>query len=175
MLPAHTSICLIEHRHQLPLLCSKTRNNRVMLKAWWPQERRRALLSRSGVPGAPVGGMVVAASPKQSHFLTRTWDGAGMMWTYFLFSPWWGTGEGRAGGGCVTIVTTELKTLCRKLNLITDRERCVFRVKNTGGKVTEGNVETTSESNIKSTVTATSGIRTLWHPLTAHTLKWQVS
>lgn len=65
------------------------------------------------------------------------------------------------GGGGVTIVTTELKTLCRKLNLITDRERCVFRVKNTGRKVTEGNVEMTSESNIKSKVTATSGIRTL--------------
>lgn len=55
MLPAHPAICLIDRRHQLPLLCSKTRNNRAMLKAGWPQERRRALLSRSVVPGSPGG------------------------------------------------------------------------------------------------------------------------
>ena len=128
MLPAHPSICLIEHRPQLPLLCGKTRNNREMLKAWRPQGRRRALLSRAllrallsrSVYQGLLGRMVMVASPKQIHVLTWTRDGAGRMWADFLLSPWWGAGEGRAGGGCVTIVTIELKTLSR-ISLLTGK------------------------------------------------------
>lgn len=171
MLPAHPAICLIDCRHQLPLLCSKTRNNRAMLKAGWPQERRRALLSRSVVPGAP-GGMVVAASPKQIHFLSRTWGGAYMMMNLLLcwFLLW---GRGQCVWRCYHSYQRNQDTVQKTES--PDREKVSFQVKNTSRNVTEGNVEMTTGRNAKAKVTTTPRIQTLLCPLTAHTLKWQSS
>lgn len=112
---------------------------------------------------------MVAASPKQIHFLWRTCGGACVMITYFFVGFFLGVGGSVCGG--VTIVTVEIKTLFRKLNLITDREKVSFGVKNTSKNVTEGNVEMTTGRNAKSEVTTRPRIQTLLCPLTAHTLK----
>ena len=112
---------------------------------------------------------MVAASPKQIHFLSRTCGGACVVITYFFVGFFFGVGGSVCGG--VTIVTIEIKTLFRKLNLITDREKVSFGVKNTSRNVTEGNVEMTSGRNAKSEVTTRPRIQTLLCPLTAHTLK----
>ena len=92
-----------------------------------------------------------------------------MMITYFFVGFFFGVGGSVCGG--VTIVTKEIKTLFRKLNLITDREKVSFRVKNTSRIVTEGNVEMTTGRNAKSKVTTIPRIQILLCPLTAHTLK----
>ena len=92
MLPAHPAVCLIDHRHQLPPLCSKTRNNRAMLRGR-PQERRRALLGTSVVPGAPGrdgGGCLSQTDPFPLEDLRWSLCGDNLLLCWFLL---WGWGQ----------------------------------------------------------------------------------
>lgn len=109
-----------------------------------------------GLQGVEDGGCLTQTNPFLHTGLIYSLDAVDLFLSLFCL-----------GVGWVTIAIKEF----RKLNLITDGNRSISRVRNSGRKVTKGNVEVVSGGDIKSKVSTTPSIQPLEHQLFAHTLK----